>query len=179
MHGYQIWVALPKEKEEMQPQFFHAEASELPNWEEKGVSFTLVAGEAFGQVSPVPVHSELYMLELKSREATSLNLAGQLTGELGILVVDGKVTTGEEELEGGSILYSKVQDRCSLTLEKDSHILIFGGEPLPEHRHIAWNFVSSDPDRIDRSGLRCQPVMGPQPSSSPDPPVSRYLRPHP
>src|SRR5210317_1805402 len=28
MHGYQIWVALPKEKEEIPPEFFHADASQ-------------------------------------------------------------------------------------------------------------------------------------------------------
>ncbi|MFK7952420.1 MAG: pirin family protein [Ekhidna sp.] len=30
MHGYQIWVALPKEKEEMEPRFDFFKSSQLP-----------------------------------------------------------------------------------------------------------------------------------------------------
>jgi redox-sensitive bicupin YhaK (pirin superfamily) len=66
MHGLQIWVALPKHLEEMDPTFFHANADQLPTWERDGVAFKLIAGTAFGHRSPVPVHSPLYFLELKS-----------------------------------------------------------------------------------------------------------------
>lgn len=79
---------------------------------------------------------------------THLELSGQLNGELGILLVDGSLSTDGETLEAGSILFSKVRERCHLRLEADTHLMLFGGEPFPEERHIHWNFVSSDPERI-------------------------------
>jgi redox-sensitive bicupin YhaK (pirin superfamily) len=60
LHGLQIWVALPKHLETMEPSFFHAEADTLPAWEEDGVQYKLIAGEALGHQSPVPVYSPLF-----------------------------------------------------------------------------------------------------------------------
>ncbi len=66
MHGLQIWVALPKELEQMEPEFFHIGKDQIPAWTEGDVNYKLVAGEAFGRKSPVPVYSKLFMLEVKS-----------------------------------------------------------------------------------------------------------------
>ena len=55
MHGYQVWVALPKEKEEMEPRFDFISKDDLPNWNEGNLDMTLVAGEAYGRKSPLPV----------------------------------------------------------------------------------------------------------------------------
>ncbi len=65
LHGLQIWVALPKELEEMEPSFTHVEKDDLPHWKQDGLSFKLIAGEAFGRKSPVPVYSPLYFLEFR------------------------------------------------------------------------------------------------------------------
>ncbi|MBY0542604.1 MAG: pirin family protein, partial [Sphingobacteriaceae bacterium] len=37
LHGLQIWVALPKDLEQMNPEFYHADTDELPLWENEGV----------------------------------------------------------------------------------------------------------------------------------------------
>ena len=34
LHGLQIWIALPKDKEAMKPEFFHINANDLPLWRE-------------------------------------------------------------------------------------------------------------------------------------------------
>src|SRR5690554_3424268 len=81
MHGLQIWVALPKELEDMEPSFTHIGKNELPKWEENGVHFKLIAGEAFGRKSPVPVHSPLYFIEIKSKEKKKVNIGKDLFGE--------------------------------------------------------------------------------------------------
>jgi redox-sensitive bicupin YhaK (pirin superfamily) len=68
LHGLQIWIALPKELEEIEPSFVHIEAKDLPAWEEEGVQYKLIAGEALGRKSPVPVYSPLYYIEIKTKE---------------------------------------------------------------------------------------------------------------
>lgn len=67
LHGFQIWVALPKELEQTEPTFFHIEADEIPSWTEGDTEYKLIAGEAFGKKSAVPVHSPLYFVEIKSK----------------------------------------------------------------------------------------------------------------
>ena len=43
----------------MEPKFFHIEEDQIPEWTEGDLQFKLVAGEAFGRKSPVPVFSKL------------------------------------------------------------------------------------------------------------------------
>ncbi len=151
MNGYQIWIALPKEREEMDPAFHHFKQGDLPQWKDEGISFTLVAGSAFGKTSPVPVYSPMFMVEIKSPSEKELDLKGAFRGEIGILVTKGHVETDGERVEQGHLLVSKEEDQCSITLGKESHIFLIGGEPFPEKRYIDWNFVSSDLNRIKKA----------------------------
>ena len=148
-HGYQIWVALPKALEDMEPQFHHIEASDLPKWQEGKTEFTLVAGEGYGKKSPVPVHSALFMVEVKNSDTYSLNVNGNLKGEIGICIVEGGIKACGEMVGKGNILVSKVEDTCNIDLQPNTHLLLFGGEPFPEERHIYWNFVSSNLKKIE------------------------------
>ena len=149
LHGYQIWVALPRELEQMEPEFHHLAAEELPKWQEGKAEFTLIAGKGFGRQSPLPVHSELFMLEIKALESSQMELHKHLFGEIGIIVVQGKLYACEQEIEAGNILYAKASDKCNIRLESGSHLLVFGGEPFPEPRNIYWNFVHSEQNRIE------------------------------
>jgi len=150
-HGYQIWVALPKELENMEPQFHHIEGKDLPKWKDQSAEFSLVAGEGYGKMSPVPVHSPLFMIEVKNVEPYALNVNGKLKGEIGICIVQGGIEACGEVVEKGNILVSKVEDTCNIKLSPNTHLLLFGGEPFPEERHIFWNFVSSSKETIEQA----------------------------
>ena len=148
-HGYQIWVALPKEKEDCDPEFHHFDANELPNWIDGDAAFTLIAGKGYGKESPVPVHSELFMIEIKNKASYNLNTKDNLKGEIGICIVKGGIEACGENVEKGNIVVAKVEDTCNTVLKPNSHILLFGGMPFPEERHIYWNFVSSSKEKIE------------------------------
>lgn len=150
-HGYQIWVALPKELEEMEPEFHHIDGADLPKWNDGDAAFTLVAGEGYGKKSPVPSYSPFFMVEVKNKSTYELNVQGNLKGEIGICIVEGGILACEQRIEKGNILVSKVEDVCKITLQPNSHLLLFGGEPFEEERHIYWNFVSSSKEKIDQA----------------------------
>nr|WP_299167561.1 pirin family protein [uncultured Allomuricauda sp.] len=148
-HGYQIWIALPKELEDMEPEFHHIDGADLPKWNDGDAEFTLVAGGGYGKKSPVPTYSPLFMVEVKNSSTYELNVHGNLKGEIGICIVEGGILACEEDIGKGNILVSKVEDTCKITLKPNSHLLLFGGEPFEEERHIYWNFVSSSKEKID------------------------------
>src|SRR5919202_2964280 len=60
LFGIQIWVALPKRDEEMEPSFAHTPAEVLPVLEDRGVRVRVIAGSLFGRRSPVQTRSELF-----------------------------------------------------------------------------------------------------------------------
>lgn len=150
-HGYQIWIALPKELEEMEPEFHHITAEELPKWKDESAEFTLVAGEGYGRKSAVPVHSPLFMVEIKNTSTYHLNTKDHLKGEIGICIVEGGIEACGETVNKGNILVSKVEDTCNTILKPNSHILLFGGASFAEERFIHWNFVSSDKNKLEKA----------------------------
>ncbi|WP_136465161.1 pirin family protein [Flagellimonas onchidii] len=149
--GYQIWVALPQALEDMEPNFYHIEAKDLPRWKDGDATFTLVAGEGYGKKSPVPVYSPLFMVEIKTSNTCRLNINGKLKGEIGICIDTGSINTCGEVIEKGNILVSKVEDSCDIVVSPNSHLLLFGGEVLPEERYIDWNFVSTSKEKIAKA----------------------------
>ncbi len=151
VHGYQIWVALPKALQRMNPEFSFTPAESLPSWSTAGLDFTLVAGEAYGHRSPVPVFSPLFMVEVKSGQKQVLDVKGQVSGEIGIVIVEGYIEACAERIEQGHMLVSKEEDLCSIVVGEDTHIFLFGGEPFEEERHIFWNFVSTEKELIEQA----------------------------
>lgn len=149
IHGYQVWVALPKAMEEMAPNFVHIAKTDLPQWEENGMQLTLVAGEGYGRKSPLPVYSPLFMLDIKTDKPNHLDIKGQLKGEIAIVVVNGEVSSDGHKLSQGQMLIAKTEDECCLDLAANTRLLLFGGAPFPEERFLYWNFVSSSKERIE------------------------------
>ena len=151
MHGLQIWVALPKHLEQMDPAFYHIDQSGIPHWTTDGVSFKLVAGEAFGRKSAVPAYSRLYMLEIKSAETKTLRLGEHLYGESGLYILEGSIESEGHIYQPKQILVAQESTLCEFTIHAGSAVYIFGGEPFPEERFIDWNFVSSDKQLIEEA----------------------------
>lgn len=148
LHGLQIWVALPKSLEESEPTFTHIEAKDIPSWQEGPVSFKLIAGEAFGKKSPVPVHSKLYFIEIKSSSGQKINIGDDLYGESGLYILDGSVDIEGNNYEPKQILIAHNSKLCEFEIGENSTVYIFGGETFPEERFIDWNFVSSSKERL-------------------------------
>lgn len=148
LHGLQIWVALPKEREEMDPEFFHISEDEIPTWNEGDLQFKLVAGKALGHESPVPVFSELFMIEIKSKTKQVVDIGDELYGESGLYILEGGIESDGNFYGPKQLLVAKDSTLCQFTIAENSTIYIFGGEPFPEKRYIDWNFVSSSKERI-------------------------------
>jgi redox-sensitive bicupin YhaK (pirin superfamily) len=151
LHGLQIWVALPKELEETEPSFTHVSGDEIPSWEENGVYFKLIAGEAYGRKSPVPVHSPLYFMEIKSVNAQKLNLGDILYGESALYILEGAISSEGNRYEPKQLLIANDSKLCDFEMAENSTVYIFGGEIFAEERFIDWNFVSSSKERLKQA----------------------------
>lgn len=151
LHGLQIWVGLPKELETVAPSFHHIEKEEIPTWDADGLTYKLIAGECFNRKSPVPVHSKLFLLEIKSETRSKLNLGDQLFGESGIYILEGSVISEGNKYGAKQILVAKDHKLCEFEIAQNTTIYVFGGEPFQEDRHIHWNFVASDKSIIEKA----------------------------
>ncbi len=154
LHGLQIWVALPKELEQMEPSFVHVDKDDLPHWEENGLSFKLIAGEAFGRKSAVPVYSPLYFIEIKSTAAQKVSIGKDLYGESALYILEGSITSDGNTFDPKQILIAKDSTLCEFEMGENTTVYLFGGDAFPEERFIFWNFVASDKALIEAAKER-------------------------
>ncbi|GAB5464996.1 MAG: pirin family protein [Candidatus Kapaibacteriales bacterium] len=169
MHGYQVWVAMPKEKEDQNPRFDFVHSSELPQKSIEEVSVKLIAGKGFGMESPLPVHSELFMVDMVSDNASEslIDLRKDLVGEIAIVVTKGRAwVDGDDDkrvdIDSGNMLVSEIENECKIGLLPGTRLLLFGGEPFPEKRYMYWNFVSSRREKIEQAKAEWEKKLFPK-----------------
>jgi redox-sensitive bicupin YhaK (pirin superfamily) len=150
--GQQIWVALPKALEETEPGFSHHAESSLPVLEADGVSLTVVAGEGFGKRSPVPVLSDLMYVDVVLKPGARLQVPAQHI-ERAAFIVSGEIEVAGQIGSFGDSQFVVFKPHAEIVLEArgGAHLMLVGGEPLPEPRHVYWNFVSSSKERIEQA----------------------------
>ena len=149
LHGIQTWVALPDEYEETGPWFRHHPATDLPAWDEAGVSFTLIAGVAYGRRSPVQTFSPMIYLDIQLAPGAHFTLPRQYSEQAVYSVTEGLEIDGLP-LEQHRLAVLTPGAVVEISSQRAARCLVVGGEPVGE-RHKWWNFVSSRPERIEQA----------------------------
>ena len=133
----------------MSPRFDFIPGKDLPIWKENNLNFKLIAGAGYKRTSPLPVHSDLFMIEVSCTEVSELNIGSNLRGELGLLIVSGTVSCELETIDAGNMIVTENAENTSFSLSKNAHVLLFGGIPFPEERFLFWNFCSSSKECLE------------------------------
>ena len=149
LHGIQSWIALPDDKEEMEPGFQHIAAAELPEFEQDGCTIRVIMGECLGRKSPVPTYSETLYLDVAMQEGGTISLPGDWA-EFAIYVVEGSVQVDGDVYESGAMAIAVSAGSLAVSADADSRVMIIGGDSVGE-RHIFWNFVHSSEARIEQA----------------------------
>ncbi|MFZ6875108.1 pirin family protein [Undibacterium sp. Di27W] len=149
-HGLQSWVALPKEFEEIEPEFHHHAADSLPAFIINNVALKLIAGSAYGHTAPVKIFSPLFYVEAKMPAGTQLQVPAEYA-ERALYLISGDVhVEGETIAERTMPVFAEGAD-VTITATSDAHLVLLGGATLPEQRYIYWNFVSTSEARIEQA----------------------------
>lgn len=149
LHGIQVWIALPSEDEECEPDFAHHGAEALPEWDEGGARLRLILGTGYGRQSPVSTRGSLVYIHGEAPAGSAFELP-RGHGELAVYVVSGQVETAGEPIGPGCMAVFGAGEQGVVRAHEDSRLMILGGEDIGE-RHIEWNFVSSSKARIERA----------------------------
>ncbi len=151
LHGFQIWIGLPKHLEQTEPSFFHFKEEEIPTWEDGDGAYKLIAGEIKGIKSPVPVHSPLFFIEIKTKSAQKIDIGDKLFGEVGMYILDGSVNIEGNNYGSKQLLIAKNPSLCEFNTYGETTVYLFGGEPFEEERFMFWNFVNSNKTILEKA----------------------------
>jgi redox-sensitive bicupin YhaK (pirin superfamily) len=150
LHGLQMWVALPAEREEMAPAFAHHAVAEFPMVRDNGASVRVVVGSAYGASSPVATSSETLFADVHLKAGSALPLDAGYE-ERAIYLLVGEIDIAGDRFGPGRLLVFKPGDRITVRAIGDTHLAVFGGAAMDGPRHIWWNFVSSRKERIEQA----------------------------
>jgi redox-sensitive bicupin YhaK (pirin superfamily) len=152
-HGLQTWVALPLGHEDVAPAFAHHPRSTLPVLEREGATLTVVAGHAYGAVSPVDVLMPTLYVSIDLVAGAQLEITDE-HAERALFPVHGEVTLDGEALPVNSLAVLEPGGRPMLRASTAARVMLLGGAPLDGPRFIWWNFVSSSREKIEAAKQR-------------------------
>lgn len=152
-HGLQVWVALPRAAEDTEPSFVHVPANAVPRHADTGVELSIVAGDAYGLHSPVPVASRTLYAVGTLAGGARLTLPGDHV-ERALYVVEGAVELDGTPVPAGRLATVEAGAPGAMRAVGGARIAVFGGDPLDGPRFVWWNFVASDRERIEAAKLR-------------------------
>jgi len=150
LHGLQLWAALPRQDEEVEPAFIHTPAHLIPTCDRDGVSARVLIGSAFGLHSPVSTYSETLYLDILAGSGAILSLP-PTSGECAIYGVDKPLIVDGLGIESGTLAILSASATAQVSCPDGAHYVVIGGEPVDGDRHIWWNFVSSRQERIEQA----------------------------
>ncbi len=147
--GVQLWAALPDEREEMDPGFWHYGSDALPVFGDEGMTGRLIAGRLAGVESPVKVDSPQFYVHWQLRAGSRASLPAEYS-ERAVYVASGEVEVAGQRVEAGNMAVLAAGKAATVAAHSDAVVMALGGEPVGP-RWIDWNFVSSSKERIEQA----------------------------
>ncbi|WP_105381669.1 pirin family protein [Neorhizobium alkalisoli] len=149
--GLQTWLALPDDKEEIDPAFAHTDKEAMPLIDVDGAKGRVVIGSFEGLGSPVSTFTDTLYVDLRLEAGRRFPFAAAHE-ERAIYILSGELVVAGDRFAADQLLVFRPGD--PITLEGGSqgcHLMLFGGAALNSKRHIWWNFVSSSKERIEKA----------------------------
>jgi len=149
LHGIQSWIALPAEQEEIDAEFTHYPAENLPDITLEGVRVRIIMGEAYGKSSSVKTFSRTLYLDIQLEAGAGLALPDS-EEEMAFYVAEGAVEVDGESIATGVMALACPGKPVHMRGLESSRVMVVGGDNIGP-RQIYWNFVSSRPERIEQA----------------------------
>ncbi|MEM7521135.1 MAG: pirin family protein [Pseudomonadota bacterium] len=151
LFGIQTWIALPEDREDMDPDFEHHKHGALPDIVDTGVTAKLILGSAYGETSPVTMQSETFYLDIVLAPGAQFPLPDNHE-DRGLYITEGSIEVAGQSFEAGRMMVFRPGDRISARAGAEgARLMALGGATMNESRYIWWNFVSSRKDRIEEA----------------------------
>ena len=151
LFGIQTWIALPEDKEDIAPDFEHHKEAALPVITDTGVTARLILGDAYGEISPVTMHSETFYADVVLAAGASFPLPDNHE-DRGIYVTEGSIEVAGDTFPAGRMMVFRPGDSISAKAgPQGARLMVLGGATMNEKRYIWWNFVSSSKDKIEEA----------------------------
>lgn len=152
VHGFQIWLNLPAAHKFSTPITTLRDKTEFPVIETEDYRIKVLMGDAFGQSSPMELHSPAFYHHVHLAPGGRLDLPVEAAHNAFVHVVDGKLEVeGRRELRAQQLaLYQRGGDHLRFHSEAGAEFIVLGGQPLGEPVVSYGPFVMNNRQQIQR-----------------------------
>ncbi len=145
MFGMQTWLALPDGREEIDPAF--EAVTDLPVVEDQCVKAHVIMGELWGKRAATTTYADTIYAEIHLAPTGAIPLEVS-ADERAVMLVEGEAKVDGVDLVPYQLAVLEPGRNMTLTSARGGRVMLLGGEAFTSRRHVWWNFVSSDRDRI-------------------------------
>lgn len=148
MFGMQTWLALPDGREEIDPAF--EAVTDLPVVSDNGARAWVIMGSLWGATAPTTTHAATIYAEIVLEAGGAIPIDPQ-ADERAVMLVNGDATIDGIALEQYRLAVLAPGKAMRLASQSGARVMLLGGEAFSTKRHVFWNFVSSDRERINQA----------------------------
>lgn len=150
LFGIQSWLAQPKSLEESEPSFQNHKEEDLPFYNDKNTQIKLIMGDFHGLKSPVKTDWETLYAEVMLDKGTSFEIPAS-TEERAIYTLKGEIEISQTKYNPNQMMVLAPGKQVIIKANENVHMMILGGAAMDGPRHIWWNFVASDKEKIKQA----------------------------
>lgn len=148
MFGMQTWLALPDGREEIDPAF--EAVTDLPVVSDSGAKAWVIMGSLWGAAAPTTTHAATIYAEIVLEPGGAIPIDAE-ADERAVMLVNGDANVDGIALEQYQLAVLAPGRAMRLASRSGARVMLLGGEAFATKRHVFWNFVSSDRERINQA----------------------------
>jgi quercetin 2,3-dioxygenase len=159
LHGFQLWVNLPRRDKMMNPRYQELRAAEIPTATSADgkVTVTVIAGESLGTRATIDTRTPIFYCHVRLAAGARFTQAVPETYNAFAFVIGGEATIGDRAArENDLVVFSRDGDQVAIATEKGVELLLIGGIPLGEPVVRYGPFVMNTPGEIRQAMLDYQ-----------------------
>jgi len=135
MHGFQLWVNLPRRDKMMKPRYQELRASEIPTATSADgqVTVTVIAGDSLGTRATIDTRTPIVYLHVRLAAGARFTQAMPEAYNAFAFVIGGAATFGDSlARENDMVIFDRNGDEIVMTSIDGAELLLIGGVPLGE-----------------------------------------------
>jgi redox-sensitive bicupin YhaK (pirin superfamily) len=159
IHGFQLWVNLPRRDKMMKPRYQELRASEIPTARSADgkVTVTVIAGESLGVRATIDTRTPIVYLHVRLGAGARFTQPIPSAYNAFAFVIGGEASFGERTArENDMVVFDRDGDEVSIASEGGAELLLLAGVPLNEPIARYGPFVMNTPGEIRQAMLDYQ-----------------------
>jgi redox-sensitive bicupin YhaK (pirin superfamily) len=159
LHGFQLWVNLPRRDKMMKPRYQELHAAEIPTARSADgkVMVTVIAGESIGVRSAIDTRTPIMYLHVRLGAGARFTQSIPKEYNAFAFIISGEAAFGDRlARENDAVIFDGDGDDVTIETEKGAELLLIGGVPLDEPVARYGPFVMNTAGEIRQAMLDYQ-----------------------